>query len=76
MERLQGVKHHANVVEDEADDDDELLRDEFSLNKMLVIVTLPGKVGFIGRVVMFNFIMYHNINGFRDFYQTWTWMIL
>ena len=28
----------------EVDDDDDLTRDEFNLNKMIVVVTRPGKV--------------------------------
>ena len=32
---------------DEDDDDEEMTRDEFNLNKMIVIATSSGKVGYI-----------------------------
>ena len=50
LHRLQGHKHHVmetedGIVEEEDDDEDEeMTRDEFNLNKMIVIVTSAGKV--------------------------------
>ncbi|XP_053379517.1 ER membrane protein complex subunit 1-like [Mercenaria mercenaria] len=46
IHRLQGVKHHTVIEEGEDEDteDDDLLRDEFSLHKIIVIVTSPGKI--------------------------------
>ncbi|XP_052821133.1 ER membrane protein complex subunit 1-like [Mya arenaria] len=46
VERLQGVKHHTAIMEggEEEEDEEDLLRDEFSLHKMVILVTRPGKV--------------------------------
>ena len=41
--RLQGVKHHTSVDELEEEEED-VLRDEFSIHKMVVMITEPGKV--------------------------------
>lgn len=46
IQRLQGVKHqHISEDEEDEEDDIDVLRDEFSLHKMLVLITEPGKVG-------------------------------
>ena len=47
VHRLSGIKHHHAVFDDleaEDDDDEDLLRDDFSLNKMIILVTSAGKV--------------------------------
>ena len=45
IHRLSGIKHHHAVFdEDEDGDDEDLLRDDFNLNKMIILVTAAGKV--------------------------------
>lgn len=49
LQKLQGHRHHHHDTEAMAesgsdDDDEELTRDEFNLNKLIVLVTGAGKV--------------------------------
>lgn len=50
LHKLQGHRHHlmensdGSDEEEDEDDDEEMTRDEFNLNKMIVIVTSAGKV--------------------------------
>ncbi|XP_071146157.1 ER membrane protein complex subunit 1-like isoform X1 [Mytilus edulis] len=51
LHKLQGHRHHlmensdgSDGEEEDEDDDEEMTRDEFNLNKMIVIVTSAGKV--------------------------------
>ena len=49
IHRLQGPKHHSvidTVTGVEDDEDEEMIRDEFNLNKMIIAVTSTGKVSF------------------------------
>ncbi len=53
IHKLQGHRHHASMVSHEAEEDmeeseedteEELTRDDFNLNKIMILVTGSGKV--------------------------------
>lgn len=54
LQKLQGHRHHHHDTEAMAesgsdDDDEDLTRDEFNLNKLIVLVTGAGKVSEFNR---------------------------
>ncbi|WAR13827.1 EMC1-like protein, partial [Mya arenaria] len=65
VERLQGVKHHTAIMEggEEEEDEEDLLRDEFSLHKMVILVTRPGKASGRGHLYAFNPITAETVSG-------------
>ncbi|KAJ8320425.1 hypothetical protein KUTeg_002012 [Tegillarca granosa] len=48
VHKLQGHRHHhvldSDTMDDEEEDEEELTRDEFNLNKMIILVTAAGKI--------------------------------